>query len=59
MYGKPEHLGETTHHSLATVLLGEGKTSPNHYHKVSEEIYYILSGTVRMRVNNEEFNISS
>lgn len=45
---------ETKKHSVAQVVIPPGKSSRNHYHPVAEESYYILAGTARMVVNQEE-----
>ncbi len=55
LIGHPAHLGGTTHHSLAHVVIPSGKSSSAHYHKFSEETYYILTGKARLNVNGEEF----
>ena len=38
--------------SLAEARLPAGKSTTPHYHSLTEEIYYILAGTGRMRVGN-------
>jgi mannose-6-phosphate isomerase-like protein (cupin superfamily) len=55
MVGRREELGGTTKHSLAYVVIPAGKYSPAHYHKVSEETYYVLNGKARMIVDGNEF----
>jgi len=39
--------------SVAEATLPPGKTTEEHYHPGSEEIYYILSGTGEIKVDNE------
>ncbi len=39
--------------SLAEAVIPVGKATQEHYHPVSEEIYYILSGTGRMKLDGE------
>ena len=39
--------------SLAEARLGPGKATTPHHHKVTEEIYYILSGTADMTLASE------
>jgi mannose-6-phosphate isomerase-like protein (cupin superfamily) len=45
-------------HSLAKIILPPGKSSPTHYHKKTEETYYILAGTASMVVNGEQFSMT-
>jgi mannose-6-phosphate isomerase-like protein (cupin superfamily) len=40
--------------TLAEARLGPGKSTTPHFHTQTEEIYYILEGTGRMRVGAEE-----
>jgi mannose-6-phosphate isomerase-like protein (cupin superfamily) len=44
-------------HSLARIVIPPGKSSSAHYHKLSEETYYILKGEGAMRVNGEQFTL--
>jgi len=44
-------------HSLAKIVLPSGMSSSKHYHKVSEETYYILAGEGWMYVNGENFDL--
>lgn len=39
--------------SLAEATLPPGASTQPHYHPLTEEIYYILSGSARMRIGNE------
>ncbi len=39
--------------SLAEAVVSVGSATDEHYHKVSEEIYYVLSGIGEIRVNGE------
>ena len=55
MIGRPPEIGGTTHHSLVHVVIPAGKRSPAHYHKVSEETYYILKGNAEMTVDGQTF----
>lgn len=57
MIGRPEKIGGTKNHSLVHVTLPQGKMSPRHYHKVTEETYYILSGTATLTINDESFKV--
>ena len=55
MIGSPENIGGTIKHSFVHVTIPPEKLSGAHYHKVSEETYYILSGKARMIVDGVEF----
>lgn len=58
MIGRPEALGGTSKHSFVHVSLPPGKSSPAHYHKVSEETYYILRGKGRIVIDHKEFPLT-
>jgi mannose-6-phosphate isomerase-like protein (cupin superfamily) len=49
--------GSATLHSLAHIIIPPGKSSQIHYHKVSEETYYLLSGTARMVIDDHELTL--
>lgn len=59
MIGRPVELGGTTNHSFVHVIIPPGKSSAAHFHKISEETYYIMSGLAKMIVDNTEFNLVS
>ncbi len=42
------------HQSLAEARLPIGGSTQEHYHALTEEIYYITHGTGRMRIGDEE-----
>ena len=42
------------HQSLAEARLPVGASTTPHYHRISEEIYYILEGTGRMTVDRQQ-----
>ena len=44
---------EITRCSLAEEIMPPGKAVKPHYHKTHEEVYYIISGSGRMRVADE------
>ena len=44
--------------SLAEARVSPGKNTLQHYHIKSEEIYYILQGTARIRVEGEEREVT-
>src|SRR5437764_14778738 len=57
MIGRPPEIGGTIHHSLVHVVIPPGKSSHAHYHKVSEETYYILKGVGLMTVDAKKFQL--
>ncbi|WP_346898985.1 cupin domain-containing protein [uncultured Roseibium sp.] len=58
MIGRPTEIGGTTNHSFVHVVIPPGKSSPKHYHKVSEETYYVLAGRGRIIIDGKEKIIS-
>lgn len=44
--------GDVTSHSLAEVHIQPGNKSSKHFHKHSEESYFILSGVASVEINN-------
>jgi len=48
-------IGDDVNHSLARIVIPNGKSSNLHYHKVTEETYFILKGEAEMQVNGKEF----
>jgi len=44
--------------SLASGFLETGKDARAHFHKKSEEIYYVLSGQGQIRLGEKKFSIS-
>ena len=59
LIGSSPKSGNAHLHSLAHILIPPGKSSSKHYHKISEETYYILSGQGQMIVNGKEYKLSS
>ncbi len=57
MIGAPQKLGGTSKHSLVHVVIPAKCSSPAHYHKISEETYYILEGKARMIIDDHEFTL--
>jgi mannose-6-phosphate isomerase-like protein (cupin superfamily) len=51
--------GSTNKHSLAYIILPPGGRSSHHYHQVSEESYYIMSGQGQMIIDGEIFTLST
>ncbi len=58
LFGRAAEHGGATRHSLAHIVLPPGKASLRHYHKVSEESYYILRGQGRMVIDGQEHTLS-
>jgi len=50
-------VGDDVNHSLARIVIPKGKSSNLHYHKVTEETYFILKGEAEMKVNGKEFKL--
>lgn len=57
LIGNAECDGTTPNHSLARIIIPPGKSSSIHYHKISEETYYILQGEAQIRVNEKDFKL--
>ena len=53
LIGKASMDGEMFNHSLARIVIPPGKSSSPHYHKNSQETYYILQGEGRMDIDGE------
>lgn len=58
LIGSTPETGGAAKHSLAHVVVPQGKLSPRHYHKVFEETYYLLKGQARMKIDDQEFTLS-
>jgi mannose-6-phosphate isomerase-like protein (cupin superfamily) len=50
-------VGDNSNHSLARIVLPPGKSSSLHYHKISQETYFILKGEGQMQVNDKHFTL--
>jgi mannose-6-phosphate isomerase-like protein (cupin superfamily) len=50
---------EIPNHSLARIVLPPGKSSSLHYHKISQETYYILQGVGLLKVGDETERVSA
>lgn len=57
MIGRPQEIGGTKNHSFVHVVIPAGKQSSAHYHKISEETYYVLHGAARMTVDGNDFRL--
>lgn len=49
--------GDNANHSLARIIIPPGKSSSSHYHKISQETYFILKGEGSMTINNQDFTL--
>jgi mannose-6-phosphate isomerase-like protein (cupin superfamily) len=49
--------GKISSHSLAQVVIQSGNASALHYHKHSEESYFILAGEANLIINNQSFKL--
>jgi uncharacterized cupin superfamily protein len=54
LIGDATALGGATKHSVAYVVIPRGKLSPRHYHKVSEETYYMLKGEAEVIIDGRQ-----
>jgi mannose-6-phosphate isomerase-like protein (cupin superfamily) len=43
--------------SFAKLIINPGKASQRHYHKETEEIYFILAGSGRVIIDEESFDV--
>ena len=59
IFGKQEHLGDTKNHGLAEAIIPPGKSSEKHFHKKTEETYYILSGTGRIIIDEKTHTLNT
>lgn len=57
MVGRPAVHGGATRHSLAHIVIAPGKASTRHYHKASEETYYLLSGVGEVVIDGQTFTL--
>jgi mannose-6-phosphate isomerase-like protein (cupin superfamily) len=57
LVGKAAGGEPTPNHSLARIVIPRGKSSAPHYHKLSQETYYILEGEGTMIVNGESHTL--
>jgi mannose-6-phosphate isomerase-like protein (cupin superfamily) len=49
----------TEHQSLAEATVPPGGATAEHYHRLSEELYFLTSGTGRLRVGDEERDVGA
>ncbi|MDX6518325.1 MAG: hypothetical protein QOF50_1171 [Gaiellaceae bacterium] len=57
LFGLPT--GGVEHQSLAEATLAPGQVTQRHYHRVSEEIYFVLDGEGEMDVDGEKRRVSA
>jgi mannose-6-phosphate isomerase-like protein (cupin superfamily) len=57
LFGLPK--GGVEHQSLAEATLAPGQVTQRHYHRVSEEIYFVLDGEGEMDVDGEKRRVSA
>ena len=50
--------GNIKSHSLAEVTIPPGGSSQAHYHRNSEETYFILSGTATLNINSQTYKLN-
>jgi len=55
LIGRSAGDGANPNHSLARIVIPPGKSSGVHYHKLSQETYYILQGEGSMELDGESF----
>jgi mannose-6-phosphate isomerase-like protein (cupin superfamily) len=55
LIGKSAEHGGAAGHSLAHIVIAPGKASSRHFHKVSEETYYVLHGTGKLVLDGQMF----
>ena len=60
MIGKAyDEEGVANNHSVGLIVVPKCEWSKPHYHKVTEETYYVISGQARMKVDGKEITISA
>jgi mannose-6-phosphate isomerase-like protein (cupin superfamily) len=57
LFGLPT--GGVEHQSLAEATLAPGQVTQRHYHRASEEIYFVLDGEGEMDVDGEKRRVSA
>jgi mannose-6-phosphate isomerase-like protein (cupin superfamily) len=51
--------GNAANQSLAEATVPAGADTIEHYHRASEEIYYFTRGSGRMRLGDDEFDVTA
>ena len=57
LFGLPT--GGVQHQSLAEATLAPGQATQRHYHRASEEIYFVLDGEGEMELDGERRGVSA
>ena len=57
LFGLPT--GGVEHQSLAEAMLAPGQATQRHYHRASEEIYFVLDGEGEMELDGERRPVSA
>jgi mannose-6-phosphate isomerase-like protein (cupin superfamily) len=57
LIGRTAEHGGATQHSLAHIVITPGGASSRHFHKVSEETYYLLRGVAAMVIDGRQFEL--
>ena len=55
LVGRAAEHGGAVQHSLAHIVIAPGGASSRHYHRQSEETYYVLRGVAVMAVDDRRF----
>jgi mannose-6-phosphate isomerase-like protein (cupin superfamily) len=58
MIGLDEKRGGAKLHSLAHIVIAQGKASLAHHHKISEESFYILHGRACMEIDGHSYHLN-
>ncbi len=58
LIGASAQSGNALGHSLAYIVITPGGMSSCHYHKMSEESYYILKGEARITIDGQVFQLN-
>jgi mannose-6-phosphate isomerase-like protein (cupin superfamily) len=57
LIGRAAEHGGAAQHSLAHIVIAPGGASTRHFHRVSEETYYMLRGVAAMAVDDRRFTL--
>jgi mannose-6-phosphate isomerase-like protein (cupin superfamily) len=57
LIGRAAEHGGAAQHSLAHIVIAPGGASARHFHKVSEETYYLLRGVAVMVIDDRRFEL--
>ena len=59
LIGRATEHGGADGHSLAHIVIAPGQASSRHFHRATEETYYVLSGAGEMVIDGHAFNLQS